>query len=263
MAGSEIGLGYRLHLGDGEPMGVSKVRGWYRSGRRWLIRATRRPRIGRVQLGDLARLAPISRDWGFDRGLPIDRFYIERFLAANAADIRGRVLEVSNNDYTRRFGGARVAQSDVLHPFEGNPRATVIADLSRPEKRLEGSFDCIICTQTLQFIYEARNAVTQLHRWLKPGGVALVSVPGISQISPEDMRQTGDYWRFTDAAMHRLFADAFGEGVAEIEVFGNVLASMAFLHGIAAEELQESDLLHADPQFQVITTVRAVRRDET
>ena len=231
--------------------------------RHWLIRSTRRPRVGHVQLGDLGRLTPISRDWGFDRGRPIDRLYIERFIAAHAGDIQGDVLEVSNNDYTVRFGGAQVSRSDILHPDDGNPRATIVADLAVPNPSLEGRFDCIICTQTLQFIYEARNAVTQLHQWLKPGGVALVSVPGISQISPEDMRQTGDYWRFTDAAMRKLFADAFGEGVAEIDVFGNVLASIAFLHGIAAEELDESDLLHTDPQFQVITTVRAVRRNET
>jgi SAM-dependent methyltransferase len=213
-----------------------KVREWYRSGRRWLIRATRRPVVGAVRLGDLARRTPISRDWGFDRGRPVDRFYIER------------------------FGATQVTHSDVLHPFEGNPRATVIADLARPEPRLEQQFDCIICTQTLQFIYAAREAVQQLHDWLTPGGVALVTVPGISQISREDMQLTGDYWRFTSAAVQRMFAGAFGEGALEIASSGNVLASIAFLHGIAAEELEEADLLDADPQFQLITTVRAVRR---
>jgi len=236
------------------------VREWYRSGRRWLIRATRRPAVGAVRLGDLARRSPISRDWGFDRGRPVDRFYIERFLAAHAADIRGRVLEVSNDEYTRQFGATQVTHSDILHPFEGNPRATVIADLARPEPRLEQQFDCIICTQTLQFIYAAREAVQQLHDWLTPGGVALVTVPGISQISREDMQLTGDYWRFTSSAVQRMFAGAFGEGALEIASSGNVLASIAFLHGIAAEELEEADLLDADPQFQLITTVRAVRR---
>jgi SAM-dependent methyltransferase len=238
---------------------MSKAREWYRSGRRWLVRATRRPVVGAVQLGDLARLTPISRDWGFDRGRPVDRFYIERFLAAHAPDIRGRVLEVSNNEYTRRFGGTEVTHSDVLHPFEGNPRATVTADLTRREPRLEQQFDCIICTQTLQFIYEVREAVQQLHRWLKPGGVTLVTVPGISQVSREDMELTGDYWRFTGAAVERMFADAFGAGTFEIESWGNVLAAVTFLHGIAVEELDEAELLEPDPQFPLITTVRAVR----
>jgi SAM-dependent methyltransferase len=240
---------------------MNTTRAWYRAARRALIRSTRRPRVGRVNLGDLDRLTPVSRDWGFDRGTPIDRLYIERFLAAHATDVRGRVLEVANNDYTLKFGGDRVTRSDILHPCEGNPRATVIADLALPEPSLEGRFDCIICTQTLQLIYDVRSAVAQLHRWLKPGGVALVSVPGISQISREDMEQTGDYWRFTGAAVRRMFADEFGEGAATIEVLGNVLAAVAFLHGIAAEEFDQAALLEADPQFQMLTTVRAVRRD--
>ena len=240
---------------------MSKAREWYRSGRRWLIRASRRPKVGGIDLGDLGGLAPVSRDWGFDRGTPIDRMYIGRFLAAHAEDIHGRVLDISNDIYTRRYGGDRVTRSDVLHPCEGNPRATIIADLAQPAPALEGQFDCIICTQTLQLIYEARNAVTQLHRWLKPGGTLLATVPGISQISREDMQQTGDYWRFTDTAVRRMFGEEFGEASVEVQALGNVLASTAFLQGIAAEELAEDALLEHDPQFQMLLTVRAVRRE--
>jgi SAM-dependent methyltransferase len=239
---------------------MSKAREWYRKGRRWLIRSTRRPGVGGVDLGDLDRLTPISRNWGFDRGTPIDRLYIEGFIKAHAADIRGRVLEVSNNDYTLRYGSGQVTRSDVLHPCEGNPRATIVADLAFPAQHLEGQFDCIICTQTLQLIYEFRNAVTQLHRWLKPGGVLLATVPGISQISMHDMEATGDYWRFTGAAVRKLFGDEFGDGAVEVSVLGNVLSSVAFLHGIAAEEFGEAKLLEADPQFQMLTTIRALRR---
>jgi len=239
---------------------MSKLRELYRSGRRWLIRATRRPSIGAVDLGDLDRLTPISRNWGFDRGTPIDRLYIERFIAANTADIRGRVLEVSNNDYTVRYGSGRVTQSDILHPSEGNPRATVIADLAQPEQRLEGLFDCIICTQTLQLVYEVRNAVSQLRLWLKPGGTLLATVPGISQISMHDMDATGDYWRFTGAAVRKMFGAEFGMDAIKVEVLGNVLASVAFLEGISAEELDEAALLMADPQFQMLVTIRATRR---
>jgi SAM-dependent methyltransferase len=238
---------------------MSKAREWYRSARRRLVRATRRPQVGAVNLGDLARLTPISRDWGFDRGRPVDRFYIERFLSEHSSDIRGRVLEVSNNDYTVRFGGSRVSRSDVLDVTEGNPRATVIADLTVRKAELEGAFDCIVCTQTLQFIYDVRAAVSQLQRWLKPGGVALVSVPGIAQISREDMHRTGDYWRFTSASLERMFAEEFGDGAARVNVCGNVLAAVALLEGIAAEEIAAADLLETDPQFQLLLTVRAVR----
>jgi SAM-dependent methyltransferase len=239
---------------------LKTARAWYRSGRQWVIRATRKPRIGRVRFGDLDRLTPVSRDWGFDRGTPIDRFYLDRFISEHADDIRGRVLEVADNEYTHRFGGERVDRSDVLHPVPGNPRATVIADLARREPGLEQLFDAIICTQTLQLVFEVRDAVAQLYRWLKPGGVVLASVPGISQISREDMQSTGDYWRFTGASVKRVFAAEFGENAVDVAVLGNVLAAVGFLHGIAAEEFDESALLEADPQFQLLMTVRAVRR---
>jgi SAM-dependent methyltransferase len=242
---------------------VKRAQHWSRSAWRWLIRSTRRPRVGGVRLGDLDRATPISREWGFERGTPIDRLYIERFMAARAGDIRGRVLEVAGSDYTLRYGGGRVTRSDVLHPSDGNPRATIIADLARPEPALEGQFDCIICTQTLQLIYDVRSAARQLHDWLKPGGVVLASVPGISQISRQDMARTGDYWRFTGAAVQKMFGAEFGDGAVEVVVHGNVLAATAFLHGIAAEELDEASLLEADPQFQMLMTVRAVRTDRS
>jgi SAM-dependent methyltransferase len=126
--------------------------------------------------------------------------------------------------------------------------------------QLPEQFDSIICTQTLQFVFEVRSAIAQLYRWLKPGGVVLASVPGISQISREDMQSTGDYWRFTGASVQKMFAAEFGDDAVEVGVLGNVLAAVGFLHGISTEEFEESSLLEADPQFQLLMTVRAVRR---
>ncbi len=227
--------------------------------RRWFIRRTRVPRIGTVDFGDLASLEPVSRDWGFDRGTPIDRFYIEDFLGRHAGDIRGRVLEVANNEYTRRFGGGNVAVSDVLHPGAGNPRATVIGDLGTGDGLPESCFDCIICTQTLQFVYPLHRAIESLFGMLKDDGVLLVTVPGISQISREDMMQTGDYWRFTTASLGKLLAGTFGDDV-KVECAGNVYAATAFLQGVAVEELAVASLERADPQYQMMLLGRAVRR---
>jgi len=213
-----------------------------------------------VDFGDLARLEPISRDWGFDRGTPVDRFYIERFLDRHSSDIRGRVLEVADNAYTRRFGGDRVERSDILHPTTGNPRATLIADLGTGDGVPETLFDCVICTQTLQFIYDVRRAVTSLYQMLRPAGVLLITVPGISQISVEDMETTGDYWRFTNASLRKILCGNFGDQVA-VECAGNVYAATAFLQGVAVEELDGPSLATVDPQFQMMLLGRAVRQD--
>ena len=140
---------------------------------------------------------PVSRTFGFERGKPVDRWYIERFLAEHSADVRGRVLEVAESTYTGWYGGDDVTRSDVLYAAEGNPDATVVGDLTTGAGIPEAAYDCFICTQTLQFIYDVRAAVAGTRALLAPGGVLLATVPGISQISREDMRDWGDWWRFT------------------------------------------------------------------
>ena len=230
--------------------GITSTRRWFK---RKILPA------GGIRFGNLRRLDPISDNWGFDRGLPIDRYYIESFLEKQAGDIHGRTLEFSNNTYTVRFGGDRVKQSDVLDNQADNPAATLVADLSRNNDLPGSAFDCIICTQTLPFIYDLRPAIENLYRILKPGGTLLVTLPGISRISPHDMERTGDYWRFTDAAARKLFSEHFSEEQLHISVYGNVLAATGFLQGLARQELTPAELNHRDNNFQVLIAVRAVK----
>ena len=224
---------------------------------RWLRALTRRPRIGRVDFGDLRRVDPISASWGFDRGTPVDRFYIDRFLRAHAGDVRGRVLEIANPQMTQRYGGANVTRSDVLHPVPAPPPVTLVGDLASGDGLPSNAFDCAIVTQTLLLVYDVHAVVRTLHRILAPGGVALVTAPGITKISREDMDQWGHFWSFTTATMRRLFAEAFQPERVQVDAYGNVLAATAFLHGIAAEELTEEELLYRHRDFETLITVRA------
>ena len=217
------------------------------------------PPVGTVDLGSLRRLRPISNVFGFDRGGCIDRYYIERFLADHAADIRGRVLEVADREYTQRFGGDRVTQSDVLYLEAGRRKATLIADLTKADGFEPDAFDGVILTQTLQHIYDAQAAVKTLHHTLKPGGVVLATLPGISQISRYDMDRWGDYWRFTTQSARRLFEGAFEREAVNVQAHGNVLTAVAFLHGLAAEELHQDELNHHDPDYEMLITVRACK----
>jgi SAM-dependent methyltransferase len=224
----------------------------------WLMRPGRDrvPPVGRVRVGDLRRLRPISDSFGFDRGLPVDRYYIERFLARNASEILGRVLEVGDDGYTRKFGGPRVTRRDVLHVTGGNPRATFVGDVTDPRVLPDNAFNCIIFTQTLQLIYDVRAAVVQLHRALAPGGVALVTAPGISQIDRGEWENTW-FWSFTPTAMERLFGDVFGSDAVMVRRYGNVFAATMFLQGLAVEELDTRDLEPIDRAYPVIVSVRA------
>jgi glycosyltransferase involved in cell wall biosynthesis/SAM-dependent methyltransferase len=213
-----------------------------------------------VDFGGLRRVTPVGRLLGRDRGQPIDRYYIERFLAANADRIRGHTLELDDDRYTRAFGGDRVTRRDVLHVHPDNPRATIVSDLAGHESQLpSGRFDTIILTQTLPFIYDVHAVVQTLHRILKPGGVVLATVGGITPISRRDMERWGHYWSFTTLSARLLFEEAFPPANVSVEAFGNVLAATAFLHGLAAQELRESELDFRDPDYEFLITVVAAK----
>jgi hypothetical protein len=139
-------------------------------------RRSRRPR-----LGDLRRVTPIDPNWGFERGTPIDRVYVERFIGAHASSIRGRVVEIAAPDYATAFGRG-VTKVDVLMAREGNPQATIVGDLVDAPHIPDDTFDCAIVTQTFQFIYDAPAALATLHRILAPGGALLASMPLMSKL---------------------------------------------------------------------------------
>ena len=228
--------------------------------RRRLRRLRAWPPVGSLRLGSLRRVTPVSRSYGFDRGTPVDRYYIDRFLTRHARDVRGSVLEVGDDAYTRRYGGDHVEAVDVLHVEEGNPQATIVADLADAPEIPSERFDCVICTQTLLLIYDVPAAIRTLHRILRPGGVVLATVPGVSRICREEADAWGDFWRFTSMSAQRLFEEAFGEGAVEVEPYGNVLAAVGMLHGMAAEELGAAKLDARDRDYEVLIGVRAERR---
>lgn len=208
-------------------------------------------------LGTLRRTTPLSRHWGADRGTPVDRYYIERFIEAHRGDVRGRVLEVKDAGYARRFG-RDVSAVDVLDIYPANPEATVIADLTTADGIPANSYDCFILTQTLQFILEPRAALGHAWRVLRPGGVLLATVPTVSRVIRE-FDYLSDFWRFTTASCSALFSERFGPTQISVQGRGNVLVSIAFLAGLAAEELASRELETHDPDFPVLVTVRAVK----
>ena len=213
------------------------------------------PRVGHVAWGDLGRMAPLSRRFGYDRGGPVDRYYIEQFLATYQADVRGSVLEVKDAGYTERFGGDRVTRSEVLDINRENPHATLILDLNDASALPSDAFDCIILTQTLQYVFDLPPVLAHLHRSLKAGGVLLLTVPAITPVRTRDMTW---YWSFTDLSVAKLLEADF-PGRADIVAFGNLRSATAFLYGIGMTELKSSDLDHADPDYQLIVAARAVK----
>jgi peptidoglycan/xylan/chitin deacetylase (PgdA/CDA1 family)/GT2 family glycosyltransferase len=215
--------------------------------------------VAPVELGDLRRTTPISDAWGTDRGEPVDRYYIHAFLDEHRRDIRGHVLEVKDSGYTRLFGDDRVSRSDVLDVDETNEEATIVVDLTAAGAIADDTFDCFILTQTLGLIYEPARAVAEAVRVLKPGGVLLCTLPAAGRISYEDRHLDGDFWRFTEASVRRIFADLLPADAFEVRGYGNVLACTAFLYGMANHELEAAELEAFDPFFPLVYAARAVK----
>jgi SAM-dependent methyltransferase len=207
-------------------------------------------------MGLLRSTKPVSSEWGFERGRPVDRYYIDSFLEGHSQDIHGRVLEILNSDYTRRFG-SRIEQADILDIDPANRQATLIADLATAHSIPDNSFDCFILTQTLQLIYDVKSAIAHSHRILRPGGVLLVTIPTVSRLAGEGYT---DYWRFTPASCARLFGEIFGPAQVSIVAYGNVLSAVAFLEGMACEELSKQELNVRDDRYPVLMAIRAVKK---
>lgn len=197
---------------------------------------------------------PVSRSFGFDRGLPIDRYYIESFLEENKQLITGTVLEIADSTYTSKFGGQKVRKALVLHATPDQPNADLVGDLSTGEGIPENAVDCFILTQTLPFIFDVNNAVRNAVKILRPGGSLLVTVSGITQISRYDMDRWGHYWSFTDLSVKRLFEQVVPANNIHVQTYGNAKAAACFLYGLAQCDLTKRDLDYRDKDYQLIIT---------
>ena len=83
-------------------------------------------------------------------------------------------------------------------------------------------------------------------------------MPGISQIAIDEWK---DYWcwSFTEISVRRLFTEIFPADNVTIEYYGNILATTAFLQGLATQELTAAELDYRDPCYQMLITIRVVK----
>ncbi len=200
-------------------------------------------------------LAPVDDTYGMNRGTPIDRYYIEMFLKQHQSLIKGTIMEVGDRQYTLRYGKERVKESIVLDALKSDLEKNMICgDFATGKGIQEASIDCLICTQTLPFIYDLHAAARNMIRLLKKGGTALITVGGISQIISYERQQFGHYWSFTDMSLHRLFVELPDVKDIEVQTYGNVKSAASFLYGISYEEMREEELLYKDSNYQLIIT---------
>jgi SAM-dependent methyltransferase len=235
-----------MSLASRRRMVPSLVKHAIRGAQQWQACITDRLRLGHG-------VAPVHPPWVHDRGQPLHRYCCGQFLAAYAADIHGHCLEFQSGDYVRKYGGTRVMKLDVLHKEPGNPKATLVADLTSRTDLPSDLFDCIVCTHVLHVIADLDAFVRELWRLVAPGGVLLVVVPHLSAIYPDQ----GELWRFTPEGLATVLAKVCPATGLTIRSYGNALTAIGDLRGVVAARFTARELQAHDPRFAVDVCARA------
>lgn len=147
-------------------------------------------------------IAPIDQE-----NLAIIRTSVREFLTKSGTQLDApgvRLLDVAPQDHEGARPHFPRASIDTLD-IDPSSGATYIADLTADNSDLipSGSYEVVVCTEVLEHTLQPFSAVAEIHRMLKPGGVALVT-------TPFDFRIHGplpDCWRFTEHGLRALFAD--------------------------------------------------------
>ncbi|WP_169979006.1 class I SAM-dependent methyltransferase [Tautonia rosea] len=113
----------------------------------------------------------------------VPRNHLEETL--NALPEGARILDVG-------AGGRRVLTKVVTLDAVPVKGVDVVGDIHRMPLGSD-SFDCVICTGTLEHVQDPWIAVREIQRVLKPGGIAHIDVPFIQGYHADPT----DYWRFT------------------------------------------------------------------
>ena len=198
-------------------------------------------------------LEPVDRLFGMGRGKPVDRKYIEDFLSINQEMIKGTVMEIADDTYIKKFGGDKISDKIILH-VKGWGKNAIKGNFETGEGIKENMVDCLICTQTLQYIFDLKSAVRNIYKMIKPGGYVLLTVPGIKLLSTDDDENWGEKWSFTEKSVRGLFEPVFGRENCDIKAYGNAKIATAYLYGICCEELNEEDFTYNDKQFPFLIT---------
>jgi hypothetical protein len=197
--------------------------------------------IYRAKIDDSERIYPLNNAFGYNRGTPIDRYYIKKALDSYSEYIKGKTLEVGDDKYTKQFG-LDDTESFILSYIQSDLKNTVVGDLTNYSTLKNYKFDTFICTQTLNFIYDFKAAINTSYKLLNEGGYFIGTVASVSNISKYDNSRWGDYWRFTHSSIERSLSDE-GFTIIDITSYGNVLAAKALFDGFSVEDLNDTDLL--------------------
>lgn len=213
------------------------------------------------------RLHPLGG--GRSAGLSIIRYYWADFLEQHQADIRGHALEIGETTTIRQYGGDRLTQADALDLAAHTPEVKVVADLSRADDVPGDTYDCFVVQFTTAVIYDLDAFVYHAIRLLKPGGVLLINFwcvdfylhRGLDMgTAPQGHPPLYMYHWSTPIGVHNLLHNLGLRATDyQLQVYGNLVARMAFLLNLPARELTAQERSQVDPGQPLLICARIVK----
>ena len=208
------------------------------------------PKPGTVRFGDFGRLWPFSHRFGFDRGAPVDRYYLQQFVRSIRPVVRGRCLEIGGslkNNWLYRFDvdefrTLELEQSRVADDLVGDAADRGVLD---PE-----SWDSILAFHVLEHCPNPFAVASNMCAWLRPNGHACIVVPCAQRVH----NYPGDYWRFMPDGLRVLFRD-FSE--VNVSTYGNPLTVVSNYLALSHTELLAEDMDAVHPDYPVLACVVA------
>lgn len=197
---------------------------------------------------------PIHDDWGYRRGTPIGRVYIDKFLKKYRENVVGDIMEVGECTYSRRFATNGKSYTAIhVEDVEGCRKA----NLETGEGLKSEEFDTMIITQTLAYIYDIQSVVRNIYNCLRKNGHCLVTVTDIGHMGNTEREKWGAFWGFHKDGCYRVFSEVFGKDNVNVEVYGNLKAVVAQLYGLAAEDVESEIIDEFDAKYPMIIGIVA------
>jgi peptidoglycan/xylan/chitin deacetylase (PgdA/CDA1 family)/SAM-dependent methyltransferase len=209
-----------------------------------------------VSTAGLFRSTPVNRLWGFGQGVPLDRPFIRRFIETHRGDVRGRILEIKESEYSREYARPE-SRTDILDIDPENPRADIIDDLQTGATIPDETYDCVVLTQVLQLIPDPAKAIATVSRILRPGGVLLLTAPGITQTAATTEGEF--FWSFFKPGLKQLLAGHFDDRKLLLAAHGNAGLAASFLMGMTAKDVPPELFADNDPEYPIVLTARAAK----
>lgn len=207
---------------------------------------------GQICFGELRRTRPLCPNYGYSRGTPLDRVYLRKFLSTFAHLIAGTILDVGSTPEMSPASGLPSVRKLVTNDLNPRMGSDVVGDIHLRSTFPRHSFDCVLLLNVLEHCEEPWTVISNVHYWLRRGGLVLSVTPATQRIHPGP----SDHWRILPDAFTRMFK-AFS--FCQVLTYGNLLCSFAALYGIAAEELTEEELTTNDPLYPVVVCVHALK----